>query len=55
VCNGGDVELRRVPYEVDRTVSDLRAAPLTEEVIAGLESVLRARMRTAANCIDSAN
>jgi putative phosphoesterase len=54
VCNGRGVELRRVPYDVERTVSDLHAAPLSDEVVAGLESVLRASKRVAAGCIDSA-
>jgi putative phosphoesterase len=41
VYDGGDIELRRVPYEVGRTIRDLRAAPLAKHVIAGLEAVLR--------------
>jgi putative phosphoesterase len=41
VLEGGQVILKRVPYEVDRTIGDLRAAPLPQPVIEGLEAVLR--------------
>jgi putative phosphoesterase len=41
VYTGDDVVLRRVVYDVRRTIDDLRAAPLAEPVIAGLEAVLR--------------
>jgi protein phosphatase len=41
VLEGGQVTLRRVPYDVGRTVRDLRSAPLPEPVIEGLEAVLR--------------
>ncbi len=54
VCNGGGVELRRVPYDVDRTVSDLRSAPLSDEVVTGLESVLRARVGAETASVASA-
>ncbi len=43
VYDGGEIELKRVPYPVGRTVRDLREAPLAKSVIAGLESVLRSR------------
>jgi hypothetical protein len=33
--------LKRVPYDVGHTIGDLRAAPLPEQVIEGLERVLR--------------
>ncbi len=53
VCNGGDLELRRVPYDVCRTISDLRAAPLADGVVTGLESVLRSSRRADTGCIES--
>jgi putative phosphoesterase len=40
VIEDGRVDLRRVPYDVDRTVADLRAAPLPADVIDGLVSVV---------------
>jgi putative phosphoesterase len=43
VLEGGQVNLKRVPYDVDRTIGDLRRAPLPEPVIEGLEAVLRSR------------
>jgi putative phosphoesterase len=43
VYDGRDIELKRVPYQVGRTIRDLRAAPLAKHVVDGLESVLRPR------------
>jgi putative phosphoesterase len=37
----GQVELKRLPYDVDRTVALLRMAPLPEQVVEGLAGVLR--------------
>lgn len=41
VIEDGRPDLRRVPYDVDRTVDALRAAPLPAGVVGGLERVLR--------------
>ena len=41
VIEDGRADLRRVPYEVERTVADLWAAPLPADVSAGLVRVLR--------------
>jgi putative phosphoesterase len=41
VYDGEQLELKRIPYDVDRTVADLRRAPLPEDVINGLAEVLR--------------
>lgn len=41
VCAGGEVALRRVPYDVERTVALLDRAPLPRPVIEGLARVLR--------------
>jgi predicted phosphodiesterase len=40
VYEGGRVELKRVPYDVNRTIAALRKAPLPRPVIEGLEGVL---------------
>jgi predicted phosphodiesterase len=40
VCEGGAVRLKRVPYDVGRTLAALRQAPLPAGVIAGLAAVL---------------
>lgn len=50
VYDGSDVELRRVPYDVCRTIGDLRAAPLSESVISGMEVVLRPGERAKDSC-----
>jgi putative phosphoesterase len=41
VCTGATVELKRIPYDVDRTVALLRQAPLPQAVIDGLTRILR--------------
>ena len=41
VFEDGHVELKRIPYDVDRTVKALRASPLPSQVIIGLTAVLR--------------
>ena len=35
------MELKRIPYDVDRTVTALQASPLPLQVIEGLTAVLR--------------
>ncbi len=52
VYDGADIELKRVPYEVGRTIRDLRAAPLSEHVIRGLEAVLRPRCVAERSCVE---
>jgi putative phosphoesterase len=42
VCEGGEVRLKRVPYDVGRTVAALRQAPLPPQVVARLAAVLGA-------------
>lgn len=37
----GAVSLRRIPYDVDRTVAALRSAPLPQRVIDGLVAILK--------------
>jgi putative phosphoesterase len=39
----GQVELKRIPYDVERTIAILRKAPLAQQVIDGLAGVLRGR------------
>jgi len=41
VYEGGQVQLKRIPYDVDRTVALLRQAPLPQPVIDSLVAVLR--------------
>jgi putative phosphoesterase len=41
VFAGGQMELKRVHYDVERTIAMLRNAPLSEQVIEGLAGVLR--------------
>jgi putative phosphoesterase len=41
VFAGGEMEVKRVPYDVERTIDMLRKAPLPEQVIEGLAGVLR--------------
>jgi putative phosphoesterase len=41
VFDGERMTLKRIPYDVDRTVADLRAVPLPAHVIEGLASVFR--------------
>lgn len=41
VMVGDQVTLKRIPYDAERTVALLRAAPLPEQVIEGLAAVLR--------------
>jgi putative phosphoesterase len=41
----GQIELRRVPYDVERTVSLLRRAPLPDQVIEELAAILRGTVR----------
>jgi putative phosphoesterase len=41
VFAGDQMELKRVPYDVERTIATLRKAPLPEQVIEGLAAVLR--------------
>ncbi|MBX6312904.1 MAG: metallophosphoesterase family protein [Isosphaeraceae bacterium] len=43
IYDGERMSLRRIPYDVGRTIADLRKAPLSQSVIAGLESYLRPR------------
>src|SRR5579884_2537917 len=40
VLEPGQVELKRIPYDVERTIDALRQAPLPANVIAGLAGVL---------------
>jgi putative phosphoesterase len=40
VYDGKQVDLKRVTYDVDRTIADLRSSPLPAQVIEGLASVL---------------
>lgn len=40
VFQDGEVELKRIRYDVERTVRAMRAAPLPTEVIEGLAGVL---------------
>ncbi len=40
VCDAGQVRLKRVSYDVDRTLSLLWQAPLPAPVLAGLSRVL---------------
>jgi len=40
VYDGSEVLLKRVPYDVNHTLRDLRKAPLPEHVIKGLSKVL---------------
>lgn len=41
VYDGDRIELKRIPYEVERTISDLRASPLPGHLVEGLAAVLR--------------
>jgi putative phosphoesterase len=41
VLDGDQLQLKRVPYDVDRTVEALRKAPLPGHVVEGLAAVLR--------------
>jgi putative phosphoesterase len=45
VCAGGEMQLKRIPYEVDSTVTALRQAPLPPSVIDRLVGVLRGPSR----------
>jgi putative phosphoesterase len=40
VCDGDRVILHRIPYDYKRTVRELRASPLSDDVVAGLTRVL---------------
>ena len=40
VFQDGQMQPRRIPYDVDRTVRAMRAAPLSDQVIEGLVAVL---------------
>jgi putative phosphoesterase len=40
VLEGGEIRLKRLPYDVESTVNALRAAPLPHRVIGGLAAVL---------------
>ncbi len=42
VCTNGAIELKRIPYDVGRTVAALRRAPLPEQVIGCLAGALEA-------------
>src|SRR5262249_23746892 len=42
VYEGGEVRLKRIPYDVGRTLAALRQAPLPQQVIDGLAGVLSA-------------
>jgi predicted phosphodiesterase len=42
VWNEGELTLRRVPYDVARTIVDLDACPLPKEVVNGLSTILNA-------------
>jgi putative phosphoesterase len=60
VCDEGRMRLERVPYDVSRTVADLRRGPIPRRVIEGLVAFLnpgsgdaaRARRRTGFQCTD---
>ena len=41
-CTRGAMQLKQVPYDVDLTIRDLRAAPLAKDVVGRLEVALRA-------------
>jgi putative phosphoesterase len=41
--DGREMALKRVPYDVERTIANLRAAPLPAHVFEGLAAVLRGR------------
>jgi predicted phosphodiesterase len=41
VFEGNQMQSKRIPYDVDRTIALLRAAPLPAQVIDGLAAVLR--------------
>jgi len=43
IYRDGQIELKRLAYDVDRTVAALRAAPLPKQVIEGLAGVLGCR------------
>lgn len=43
--DGLEMMLRRVAYDVERTIAELRAAPLAAHVVEGLASVLRGGVR----------
>jgi len=48
IWHDGEVELKRVGYDVDRAVKRLRSSRLPEEVITGMSSILRYAVRRAA-------
>jgi diadenosine tetraphosphatase ApaH/serine/threonine PP2A family protein phosphatase len=50
VYTRGEVESKRVPYDVGRTIGDLRAAPLANHVIEGLEAALCPGSRADHSC-----
>jgi len=41
VIEDGDVVLKRIAYDVERTIRDFRALPLPAELVDGLASILR--------------
>jgi putative phosphoesterase len=41
IFQDGEIQLKRIPYDVERTVAAMRAAPLPVQVIEGLVAVLR--------------
>jgi putative phosphoesterase len=41
VFQDGQMQLKRIPYDVERTIAAMRAAPLPIQVIEGLASVMR--------------
>ena len=41
VHENGQIKLKRIPYDVDRTVADLRKAPLPEQVVERLAAVMK--------------
>jgi len=42
VIEDGDVTLKRIDYDVERTIRDLRAMPIPAAIVDGLTSILRA-------------
>jgi predicted phosphodiesterase len=48
IWHGGEVELKRVGYDVGRAVERLRSSQLPEEVVIGMSSILRYAGRGAA-------
>jgi len=40
VYDNGVITLKRIDYDVEKTISDLKKAPLPENIISGLEKVL---------------